>query len=259
MSQPCPSCGTESAGRFCSDCGAALRADCRACGAALVPGGRFCNQCGAAATAEPAAADSAGTSTESRRPVLPWAVAGVAIVALAAVLLPRLASSEAAPPAAAAAPVPAAMDPSSVDLASMSPRERADRLFNRVMEGTARGDTAQTVFFADMAVQAYGMVEERDADLHYHLAELHHLRGDAAAARAQADTILAADPGHLFGLFTAARAEALRGDGAAAGTFFRRFLDGYAAEVARDLPEYRDHAQGLPAMRGEAERALGER
>ena len=32
-----------------------------------------------------------------------------------------------------------------------------------------------------------------------------------------------------------------------------------AAEVARNLPEYQGHAQGLPAMRAEAERALGER
>lgn len=34
--------------RFCSECGAPLRADCAACGAELKPGGKFCSKCGAA-------------------------------------------------------------------------------------------------------------------------------------------------------------------------------------------------------------------
>lgn len=248
MSQPCPACGTESDGRFCSHCGAARSADCRECGSPLAAGGRFCNECGAAAgLAAPAPA---------KRSVLPWAVAAVAVAAVAAMaLFPRVSGSPTAPLAAAAeAPPPASgMDASGVDLASMTPRERADRLFNRVMEGTARGDTAQLGFFADMAVQAYGMVPERDADLHYHLGELHNVRGDAAAVQAQADTILASDPSHLFGLFTAGRAARLRGDQAAAAAHFGRFVEVYADERARDLPEYREHAPGLPSMRAEAE------
>lgn len=259
MSQTCPSCGSASAGRFCSDCGVALSADCAACRNPLPAGARFCNQCGAASAP---AAVGAPAAAAPRRALLPWAVAGAALAVVAAVaLVPRFSGEGAAPAAlqAPAAPAPGAGSASDVDLASMTPRERADRLFNRVMEGTADGDTAGTGFFSDMAIQAYGMVEERDADLHYHLAELYHLRGDAPAARTHADSILAADPGHLFGLFTAARAEALRGDRAAALPLFRRFVDGYAAEFARNLPEYQGHAQGLPAMRAEAERALGAR
>lgn len=245
MTQPCPACGTDAEGRFCSHCGAALSAECRACGHALPPGGRFCNECGAAAT------PPEGAAPQQRRSVLPWVIAGVAVAGLVAIaVLPRLSGAPPAPAPEAAVRQP--QDPASVDLASMSPRERADRLFNRVMEGVARGDTAQLTFFADMAVQAYGMVAERDADLHYHLGELHHVRQDAAAAEAQADTILAADPAHLFGLFTAARAAALRGDAAAARARYGRFVEVYAAERARDLPEYREHAQGLPAMRAEA-------
>jgi hypothetical protein len=257
MSQTCPSCGHESAGRFCSDCGASLGAACRACGGALPAGARFCNQCGESVAERVDGAETARVRSPSRT-VLPWAVAGAAVLALAAVaIVPRLSDRGAEAPVAASPIAPAAGDPSAIDLASMSPRERADRLFNRVMEGTASGDTAQTAFFTEMAVQAYGMVEERDADLHYHLAELSHVAGDAAGARAHADSILAADPAHLFGLYTGARAEALRGDSAAARALFQRFVDGYAGEVARNLPEYQGHAQGLPAMRAEAERALG--
>ncbi|HEX2207291.1 MAG TPA: hypothetical protein VHG93_06375, partial [Longimicrobium sp.] len=153
-------------------------------------------------------------------------------------------------------PPATAGDPSAVDLASMSPRERADRLFNRVMQGVSGGDTTQLGFFAGMAIQAYGMVPERDADLHYHLGELYRLTGDAARARAQADTILAADPQHLFGLYGAARAEELR-DAGAARPLYQRFLDAYAAQVARNLPEYQEHSQGLPAMRAAAQQAVG--
>lgn len=247
MSQTCPSCGAAASGRFCNQCGVALDASCRECQNPLPAGARFCNQCGVAVAAQPAAAPA-------RSAVLPWAVAGVAVAALAAaVIVPRVSGEPARP--AAEAPL-AQQDPTSVDLASMTPRERADRLFNRVMQGLAGGDTTRIGFFTDMAIQAYGMVPERNADLHYHLGELHRVKGDLNAARAQADTILAADPQHLFGLFGAAQTEVMRGNAAEGRALFQRFLDAYTAQVARNLPEYQEHVQGLPAMRQEAEKAV---
>ena len=266
MSQTCPSCAAEASGRFCPQCGVAIDAACRECQNPLPAGARFCNQCGATASAVPAAAAAA----PARQPVLPWVVAGVAIVALAAVAIaPRLSPDRAPETAAAAMPgaaaaaqpavpgaAPGGLDPASVDLESMTPRQRADALFNRVMSGMSGGDTTRIGFFTDMAIQAYGMVPERNADLHYHLGELYRVKGDVPAARAQADTILAADPQHLFGLFGAANAEQTRGNGAEARVFFQRFLDAYSAEVARNLPEYQEHQQGLPAMRGEAQKAV---
>ncbi|HYR09565.1 MAG TPA: zinc ribbon domain-containing protein [Longimicrobium sp.] len=255
MSQTCPSCAAEASGRFCPQCGVALDAQCRECQNPLPAGARFCNQCGVAVGAQAAA------PARAKQPALPWAIAGVAVAVLAAMtILPRIAGDDAPPaPLAQQAPATAAGtgDPSQVDLASMTPRERADRLFNRVMQGISSGDTAQVGFFAGMAIQAYGMVPERDADLHYHLGELYRLTGDAPSARAQADTILAADPQHLFGLYGAARAEELRGDAGAAKGMYQRFLDAYAAQVARNLPEYQEHSQGMPSMRAAAQQAVG--
>lgn len=257
MSQTCPSCQAEASGRFCPQCGVAIDATCRECQNPLPTGARFCNQCGATVAAPAAAA--------RRQPVLPWAVAGVALVVAAVAIIPRLSSEpEQAPVAAAVAGQgapggPGALDPTSVDLASMTPRERADRLFNRVMEGMSNGDTTRIGFFTDMAIQAYGMVPERNADLHYHLGELYRSKGDVNAARAQADTILAADPQHLFGLFGAANAEQTRGNTAEAKVLFQRFLDGYATQIARNLPEYTEHQQGLPTMRAEAQKIVDAR
>ena len=265
MTETCPACGAEASGRFCNQCGAAINAACRECGNPLPKGAKFCNQCGAtvAAGAAPAAAPA-------RTPALPWAVAGVAVLALIASLVIPRGGGEAAAPAQSAPvaggtsapfaqpPAPGAQgggeNPGAVDLSQMTPREAADRLFNRVMTALASGDSAQAKRFAPMAVQAYQMANVTDADGRYHLAALQIVNGDYPAARAQADTILAANPSHLFGLFTAGEAESDRGNTAAAKDFYTRFLRSYDAEVAKKLPEYEEHAQGLPAMKAQAAR-----
>ncbi|HEX2092131.1 MAG TPA: zinc ribbon domain-containing protein [Longimicrobiaceae bacterium] len=276
MTRTCPSCQQPVTGRFCSSCGVAVDAECRECGNPLPAGARFCNQCGA-----PVAASAAGSAPSA--PWIrwaPWAVAGVAVAALAGVLLlggddpePRPTAPVAAAPldgtsgsassgSALSGPAggPArgpAGNPGAVDLSSMTPREAADRLFNRVMQSASAGDTAQARSFLPMAIAAYGRVPELDTDGHYHLAVLHLVGGDTQAARAEANAILARDPQHLFGLFTAAQAERAMGNQARARELFQRFLDAYDTESQRELPEYRDHAQALGPMRQEAERAVG--
>jgi Double zinc ribbon len=258
MAETCPACGAAASGRFCDQCGAAIAAACRECGNPLPAGARFCNMCGASAAAVPAAA-------VPRPSMLPWAVAGAALLGLVAVLLvPRLRGGSqpqpaaVQPPFAAAAPGGAAPqaapggNPAAVDLSQMTPREAADRLFNRVMTAAGSGDTAQAQRFMPMAILAYQRVDSLDADGRYHLAALHLVAHDYAAARAQADTILAGSPTHLFGLFSAAEAEWGRGNTAAARALYQRFIRAYDAEVAKRLPEYEEHSQGLPAMRAQA-------
>jgi hypothetical protein len=270
MTQTCPSCAQPASGRFCSNCGSSLEAprNCRDCSAELLPGAHFCNMCGAEvspAAARPA--DAARRPTISEQPVaagretsrLPWYIAGVALVALAAIVLfPRFGSERsatAAPPFAA--PGAPAGDPGAVDLSSMTPEEAADRLFDRVMRLASAGDSAQARTFVPMALGAYERVGELNDDARYHVGVLHLLGGDAAAARAQADTILASEPNHLLALFTAAQAEQARGNGAAARELFQRFLDAYPREIARDLPEYQAHAAALPEMRAQAQAGVG--
>ena len=260
-SETCPACGAAASGRFCDHCGVALSAACRECGNPLPAGARFCNECGTPAVAPAGAA--------RRAPILPWALTGAAMLALVATLILNNDRESPAAPApvqtVAAAPQapgpmpsgpPAAGNPGAVDLASMTPREAADRLFNRVMQNVSSGDSATARQFLPMAVAAYDRARPLDSDGRYHLAVLHLVGGNLDAARAQSDTILSSNPKHLFGLFTGAQAAQGRGDTAAAVSLFRRFLAAFEAEKARkDVIEYADHAQALPAMKAEAERA----
>lgn len=256
MAQPCPSCAQPTSGRFCSHCGAVVDAACRECGTPLAPGGRFCNECGARAGAVSAAEPARRASSNN----FPWLITGAALIALTGVLLaPRFLESDDAPPPPAVASVAAAGgaapvgDARAVDLASMTPREAADRLFNRVMENVSAGDSAQATQFLPMAIAAYRRVPSLDVDGRYHLAVLHLASSDAAAAGAQADSIRAADPDHLFGLYAAARAARDAGDADAARARYREFLDRYDAQLQRQLPEYADHAAAMPGMKAEAE------
>jgi tetratricopeptide (TPR) repeat protein len=245
-------------------------AACQECSTELLSGARFCNVCGtpvksaAPAQPQPPEAQPAVRETEDApRPSsnLAWYIAGAALVALIiALLYPRLRGEPArtAPPfagAPAATGAPAG-DPRNIDLASMTPREAADRLFDRVMRSISTGDTAQARTFLPMALGAYERVPELDADARYHLGTLHLLAGDPRAARAQADTMLTATPNHLFGLFVAAKAAQEQGNAQQATTLYQRFLDAYDAEVASKLPEYEAHAPALPQMRTEAQSAI---
>ncbi len=253
MADTCPSCARPAEGRFCPHCGTGLGAPgkCAACDSTLPPDASFCNQCGTPVGAAPVAGGSARSEAKSSN--LAWIITGLALAGLIAILLiPRLDRDE--PAAAAIAPVQG--DPTGVDLSSMTPRQAADRLFNRVMTSVAAGDSAQARAFLPMAIGAYARVQDLDLDGRYHLAVLHLVGQDPGSARAEADAILAADPNHLFGLFSAAQAELARGDSAAARQFFAEFLGAYDEEIERGLSGYQDHANALPVMREEAERQV---
>lgn len=277
----CPACGADASGRFCSDCGAALpvRVVCRECGSEIPEGGRFCNQCGAPASAAaapvkpeavvaPTAPKPGGkpapSAGEKKQPgsTLPWTIAALAILALLiALIFPRpgdppqgLVAPGTTPPQAAAGG--GFGDPSAVDISSMTPLERANSLFNRVMQNVSSGDSAQVEFFLPMALAAYAEVPTLDADGHYHVAVLHLADGNPAAARESAAAILAEADTHLFGLFTAAQAEAALGNTSAARDFYERFMAAFETESAMARREYSEHSAVIPLMQEEAAEAL---
>jgi hypothetical protein len=249
----CANCGTESKGSFCPTCGAQLRASsCGECGADLPPGARFCTRCGTAVGAGTArtAAGPGGT------PNLPWYIAGAVLLVLILILLVPMLTDRDSSPAAPFTPM-GGTTPGAPPPLEGTPREQADRLFNRIMTAREQGDTAGARRFTPMAIDAYRMAEPLDNDGLYHLAAVHIVAGDHAAARATADQLLTREPDHLLGLGAAAEAALLAGDSAAARAHYQRLLRAYDTESARGLQEYLDHARQLPELRETARQATG--
>jgi hypothetical protein len=127
----------------------------------------------------------------------------------------------------------------------MSPEERADRLFNRVMSLWSEGKRDSAQFFAPMAMTAIGSLSPLDAHRRYDLGLVSLVAGDNATAKAQSDTILKGRPQHLLGLLLAARAADARGDSSVAREMRARLVSSEKSERASGLPEYTDHDADL--------------
>src|SRR5688500_18490045 len=102
------------------------RAFCSACGGRLDAGARFCHQCGAPVAG--GARQAASPSRGGIPPVVAWGVPALALVML--VVLVAVRSGSSVPPATSnlgGTPMPMGAAP---DISSLTPEERADRLFN---------------------------------------------------------------------------------------------------------------------------------
>ena len=257
MSSPCPSCGEPASGRFCSSCGTALAgATCATCAAPLTPGARFCHRCGT----------PAGTTSAPARGfagVLPWAVAGIALVALIALVVGQRfgARGNAIAPetADANAPVPSgpAM-PRAPDISQLTPEQRAERLYDRIMTESEAGKIENVKTFMPMAIAAYEMIAPLNDDQRYDLGRIGEVGGDAALARAQADTILRGKPNHLLGLILSAKAARMVKDEARARAADARLVAAEPAGRAAGLKEYLLHKNDIDAAVATA-RAAGPR
>lgn len=247
----CPVCGAAAIGKFCSACGAALGGPtCAACHAELSPGAKFCHRCGTKVGATPLAANN--PDAKGLGAALPWTVAAIALVALIALIAgQRFNRNNSSAPSAADGGAPAAPAPGSgpraVDISQMTPEERADRLFDRVMRLAESGRVDSVQIFAPMAITAYEMLGNLTSDQRYDLGRIAQVAGDAQVAKAQADTILASNPNHLLGLVLAASAARMNRDAAKERQYLTRLAAAAPAERAKALPEYGMHANDIDA------------
>jgi tetratricopeptide (TPR) repeat protein len=190
---------------------------------------------------------------------LPWWIAGVAMFALIVIVGVRMVTPTGGAPAAQPAPVaPFAGGGTGTppDLSSMTPREAADRLFDRVMTSVSQNDSAQAQAFMPMALGAYERAQPLDHDGLFHLSLLNRVAGNLDEALADAQQVLADDPDHILALSAGAEAAIDLGQPDLARQYYRHLLDVYDAQVARALPEYQAHEPIMESVRDDAEAFL---
>jgi hypothetical protein len=139
------------------------------------------------------------------------------------------------------------------DISQMSPRERFDRLYNRIMKAAESGDQGTVSQFTPMALMAYQQLDTIDADARFHAALLKLHTEDVAGAKALGDTVLLKNPGHLFGYIILGTAARWAKDDAGLKRQYAAFLKHYDAEMKADRPEYRDHARSVEDFKKAAE------
>ena len=198
----------------------------------------------------------AATDSRSVASALPWVVAAISMLAVIALVAgQRFSGSRPTATPSGDAPFSAGGEAARApDISNLSPRERADRLYDRMMRLSSEGKTDSVQFFAPMALSVYQGLAPLDADLRYDFGRVAEVAGAAGIARAQADTILAGDSSHLLGLVLAIRASDLSGDSLAAGGYRKRLLAAEPTESAKQLPEYQRHQSDILEALAEARR-----
>ena len=131
----------------------------------------------------------------------------------------------------------------------MTPREAADRLFNRVMTASEQGRHEEAQRFAPMAIQAYGAIAPLDHDAHYHLGLMYFVAGDRAGVDRQIAALRRDVPNHLLALVLEHDSAAGSGDAAAAAHALAAFTAAYDAEIATGRAEYAAHRNVIETLR----------
>ena len=254
-SSTCPSCGASGAGKFCPSCGSPRTpAPCAGCGRPLDASARFCSTCG-----RPTAASGGRIpALVGRADRTPWFIAAAALAGLLVMLLLMLVRT-APRVTAATADSTVAGDGAGIppDISSMSPRERFNRLYNKIMTAAQSGDEGTVGRFTPMALTAYAQLDTVDADARYHAALLEVHTGDVTGATALADTILAQDPGHLFGYVIRGTVARWQKDDKALAKAYAGFQEHYDAEIKAGRQEYAEHTRSLEEFRNDALKAGG--
>lgn len=180
---------------------------------------------------------------------IPWMVAGAAVLVLLFVVIARVVLRQEQATVSVASANATAAGP---DISQMSPRESADRLFDRVMRAYEQGNNLELQFFVPMALQAYGLIGELDNDAHYHVGLIHAVSGQPDAALAHADSLELSSPRHLF--VPMLRATVYRGqqDVLSLRRAYELFLDAYPDESVLNNAEYEQHRRAIDTFLTEA-------
>jgi hypothetical protein len=264
-SSTCPSCGAAASGRFCASCGTALAgASCASCAAPLTPGAHFCHRCGTAAGATGSGAPAAPRGIAG---VVPWAVAALALVSLIALVVGQRFGGRptgttdvlegANGQGTTVITAPGAENggmPRAPDISQLTPGQRAERLYDRIMTEQEGGHPENVQAFLPMAIAAYEMIAPLNLDQRYDLGRIGEVGGDTTLARAQADTILQTRPTHLLGLILGAKAARMAGDEPHAKQFDARLLSAAPRERSAGLPEYLLHKNDIDSALAKLER-----
>lgn len=214
---------------------------CPACASRVQGDARYCQNCGKSL-------DGAGWLTAQTLTVLASAI--IVLVALALLFasvidVDRLSSTVPAgstPPRAAASGQPP-------DLSTMSPRDAADRLFNRVMMADEQGEAAEVEQFAPMAVSAYEMLESLDTDAFFHVGLIQAAAGNIEEARGYAERLKAAAPNHLLAALLDHRLAKIENKAKVAASAAKRFHDHYDEEISIGRLEYEHHRASIERFR----------
>ncbi len=243
----CPKCGQPASGRFCSSCAAPLSStSCTNCSAPLSAGARFCHVCGIPTAGKEVSATS----------LWPWIV-GVLTASVVFAALGFFAGRVNAPEAGSVATPTGAPTGTAgtTDLSTMTPREQADRLFDRTMREHEAGSADQVAFFAPMALQTYEMLGPLDNDARYHVGLINAITGETEAALAQADSLENETAGHLFAPMLRTGVYQALGQNADVQRSYATFLENYDTEMARGRPEYQMHSSAVSNFLEEARNA----
>lgn len=216
---------------------------CSACGEDNKISARFCQGCGKSLT---------GGSWLNAQTLTVLGACLATLVALGALFSTVIdtgdtsGGSSAVTTPARTAPTPAGQPP---DLSTMSPREAADRLFNRVMMADEQGNADEVTQFAPMAIAAYDQLESLDLDALYHVGLIHAAAGDLDSAGDAVERLKAAVPEHLLASLLEHRLAMDANDQARADRAIEQFRAHYDDEIRIDRLEYRDHERSIVQFR----------
>jgi hypothetical protein len=103
-----------------------------------------------------------------------------------------------------------------------------------------------------MGIPAHQMIAEPSIDERFHLGRLAEIGGDSTVGRAQADTILAAEPNNLLGLLIGKRIALMNREATKAKQYDQRLLKALDAELAKNTTDYQMHRVEIDQAAAEA-------